>query len=211
MLMRWSVNSVAALLLLVGLWWLLQAQTAPPPPKQMLIIRQLSIAALPPPSPPPSQSQPQQQAAVNLVLSEASGPVRLKVTQLDVPLPALSTPNALSTAPIVAALSFDVEALVAAISTFSLDELDEMPRLLTPISVRLPGSLRKQGIRQAQLQLHVIIHESGKVELVGVEQAQYPALTPLAQQIVNQARFSSPRRQGIKVKAEFLWPLKVFA
>ncbi|WOT05013.1 energy transducer TonB [Shewanella youngdeokensis] len=210
MMLRWGTNSVAALTLLTGLWWLLHVQTAPPAPQQSLLIRQLSTAVLPPPPPPPpSQSQPQQSAAVNLVVSAAKAPMQLEVTQLDVPLPELTAPNALSTAPLAESISFDTEALMAAISTFSLNELDEMPRLLTPISVRLPAQLRQQGIREGQLKLHVIIHESGQVELVNIAQAQYPELTRLVDQIVSQARFSSPRRESTKVKAEFLWPLKV--
>ncbi|QQX80463.1 hypothetical protein JK628_00855 [Shewanella sp. KX20019] len=210
MLLRWGINSATALALLMGLWCLLHLQSAPPPPQQALQIRQLTTVALPvPPPPPPSQPRLQQNTAVDLQLSAAAAQVQLEVTLLDVPLPELSEPSALSNAPLVESIRFDTEALMTAITTFSLDELDEMPRLLTPISVRLPKQLRQQGVREALLQLHVIIHESGKVELVNVELAEYPELALLAQQIVNQARFSSPRRESSKVKAEFLWPLKV--
>ncbi|WP_044556182.1 hypothetical protein [Shewanella piezotolerans] len=209
MLLRWGINSATALVLLMGLWCLLHLQSASPPPQQALQIRQLTTVALPVPPPPPSQPRLQQNTAVDLQLSAAAAQVQLEVTLLDVPLPELSEPSALSNAPLVESIRFDTEALMTAITTFSLDELDEMPRLLTPISVRLPKPLRQQGVREALLQLHVIIHESGKVELVNVELAEYPELALLAQQIVNQARFSSPRRESSKVKAEFLWPLKV--
>lgn len=212
MTLRWSINSIAALLLMTGLWLLLQAHTAPPPPQDTMMIRKLDTASLPPPPPPPpSQPRPQETAAASLTLSQAKSPVKLKVTPLDMPLPELSAPNALSSEPVMESIRFDTQALVSAITTFSLDQLDEMPRLLTPITVRLPKTLRQQGIQDAQLRLHVLIHETGKVELVNVDQAQYPELSPLAQKIINQARFSSPRRQGNKVKAEFIWPLKVSA
>lgn len=210
MLLRWGINSVAAVLLFTGLWWLLQVQSSPPPAKETLQIRKLATASLPPPPPPPpSHPRQQQTAAVNLQLSEAAAATQLRVTALDVPLPALATPNALSIVSAVEAMSFNSESLMTTLTTFSLDELDAMPKLLTPIAARLPGQLRQNGVREAKLQLHVIIHENGKVELVNVELAEYPELLPLVPKIVSQARFSSPRRERTKVKAEFLWPLKV--
>ena len=212
MITRWTINSVAALLLLTGLLWLLQLQTDHPT-DETLQIRELQTIVLPPPPPPPppSQAQLQQSVAANIELSLDSGAVTLKVTDLAVTMPMLTSPVAINQSPLESILNFDTEALVASITTFRLDELDDMPRLLTPISVRLPSSLRQRGVRQAQVQLHVIIHESGQVELVTAHKMDYAELHDLVPQIIRQARFTSPRREGIKVKAEFLWPLKVSA
>ncbi|UYM14475.1 energy transducer TonB [Endozoicomonas euniceicola] len=210
MIQRWFANSLAALLMLTLLLYLSELQTTGSPPEETLLIRKVNTVVVPPPPPPPpSQQQLQQNTAVNLQVSQAEVPVKLKVTTLDVPLPELTAPVISSQTSIEGALEFDVEAVVAAITTFSLDELDEMPRLLTPITVRLPAALRQKGVRQAQVRLHIIIHENGRVELVNIEQMEYPELGASAKRIVKQARFSTPRRQGSKVKAEFIWPLKV--
>ena len=208
MIIRWTVNSVAALLLLMGIWWLLQQQTVQAP-AQMLQVRELQTVTLPPPPPPPPPSQTQLSEAATIELSLALGQMALQVTDLKVTMPKLAAPNAMSPAPLESTLHFDTAAFVTAMTTFRLDELDDMPKLLTPITARLPASLRQKGVRQAQIQLHVIIHENGQVELVAINQSRYPEMNALIPKIIKQARFTSPTREGIKVKAEFLWPLKV--
>lgn len=209
---RWFINSLGAFGVLCGIVWLLSLQAAAPAKQDRLILRELSHSVLaPPPPPPPSSSRPQPTHAVNLAVSAAKGPVALAVMEIDVPLPSLTKPTVTDVKPLVQTLQFDSQSLIASLSTFGLDELDELPRLLAPISVRLPQALRQQGVKFGQLKLHIIIHETGKVELVTVNHVQYSELHQVVDRIIKQARFSSPRREGQKVKAEFIWPVKVSA
>ncbi len=207
---RWIINSIAALLLLTGLWSLLNLKMDQST-REAVKLRELNTVILPSPPPPSSQAQLQQSVAAKMELSLQSEAIALKVTELEVTMPELTSPVAISHASLESKLNFDIQTMLAAITTFRLDELDNMPKLLTPISVRLPSSLRQQGIHRAQVQLRVIIHESGQVELVAVHEMDYAELNTLVPQIIKQARFTSPRREGVKVKAEFLWPLKVSA
>ncbi len=208
---RIVINSIGAVLVLLSLWLLLQYQTRPEKDNAVLEIRSISAVSLPPPpAPPPTTTpQPEQAHVVDLNLHNAPALVQLEVALVEMALPELSLPKMEENEPLVETLAFDSEALVASITTFGLEDLDTIPRLVTTISVSLPTALKQRGIRQAQLQLHVIINESGQVTLVNVAESQYPELHALAPRIVQQARFTPPLRQGKKVKAEFLWPLKV--
>ncbi|USE36610.1 hypothetical protein [Endozoicomonas sp. SCSIO W0465] len=73
------------------------------------------------------------------------------MTELEVSLPELTSPIAISKAPLASVLSFDTEVLVAAITTFNLNELDEIPRMMPPISVSLP--VQKSAITHTDIPL----------------------------------------------------------
>lgn len=92
---------------------------------------------------------------------------------------------------------------------FGLGELDKTPRLLTPIRVDFPDSLKHRGINKSKVKLHVMIDEQGKVHLKNIVNIDNPELKPGIQQAVRQARFTIPQKSGQAVKAEFIWPLEV--
>ncbi|MDU0355664.1 hypothetical protein RS130_18845 [Paraglaciecola aquimarina] len=86
-----------------------------------------------------------------------------------------------------------------------------MPRLLTSSSqftIKYPQSLLRRGIRSAEVELDVLIEESGKVILRGFVHNPYPELAPLVEDLMHKARFTSPKKDGLPVRATFTWPME---
>lgn len=182
--------------------------------KAPVVVRQLEVVQLQmPPSPPQTQ-----QSAAGLTLPQLQLPQTASATQLAInPLPVTLTQTSL----MVPNLAIDIgeslqlgvsqQQLLSEIQTYDLNQLDDYPRLLNIINAKLPADLAAQGIDELQLVMHVIIHETGRVQLLELEPQPYQQLEPLAEQIAKQAHFTAPLHQGEKVKAEFYWPVKVKA
>jgi len=206
-----SAGIIAAIVMAIVLWTIaysgnLDAQSP------NIEVRKINTVTLPPP-PPPVVLRQQSKAveAVNLKLISSPQSVQLKVSPLAVKLPKLALPEQELSQTFELAPTVSTEGLAKTLTTFALDELDQLPQLLSRLHLKLPSSLRRQGLTTAQLVLHIIIHESGKVELVAIDRLPYSELRPLVTDLIRQARFSAPIRHGKKVKAEFLWPVNINA
>ncbi|WP_102798407.1 hypothetical protein [Bowmanella denitrificans] len=192
-----SILSMALALLWLGQGW--QAKEA-----EQLTIREVSVAMLPPPPPPPT---PVQQviadAPINLQVS-GSGP-SIQLTKPDVlQLTAIQPP-----APVMQMARTDWQSLEVDWQAFSLDELDGLPTLLTPLSIRLPASLSRQGIKQVLIKLEILVDEQGQVTLLDVVENPHPELKPEILKMVRSSRFSAPSKGNETVRAKFIWPINI--
>ncbi|MBB1372512.1 energy transducer TonB, partial [Pseudoalteromonas sp. SR45-4] len=91
---------------------------------------------------------------------------------------------------------------------FNLNQLDDLPTLLTPVKAVLPKSLTRQGVEIFTVKLDVFIDENGIVSLIEVVQNPYPTLKPAIDKIIKQSRFSAPKKEGEAVRARFIWPIE---
>jgi len=171
-----------------------------------LIVRKIDVAAPPPPPPAPPVQQPNDSStALDLSFSGGSQTVAMSfktskaTAQLKLPKP----PNKLLNRP-----DWNIN-LKQDWQAFGLGDLDQLPRLLTPIRVDFPDSLKRRGINKALAKLHILIDESGQVFLQNIKQLDYPELKPGLKQAVQQARFTTPKKSGLAVKAEFIWPVEL--
>lgn len=187
----------AALLLL----WL--GQLAEHHIQDKVIVREVAMVALPPPPPPSIQQQQANEPMQSLTVQGAGASiqaVKVKIkSHLNIVKP--ETPNIKISAPQFQSTSINWDA-------FSLNELDGLPTLLTPVKAVLPKSLTRQGIGAFIVKLDVFIDEAGKVSLIEVLQNPYPELKPAINKIIKQSRFTTPKKEGETVRARFIWPIE---
>ena len=174
--------------------------------KRDLIVRKVDVAMPPPPPPPPPLQQPTVTSnSLNLDVSGSGQAAPLNLSKararadLHVEAPPVDALNKVNWN-----LDWDQDWNV-----FGLGELDQKPKLLTPINISFPDSLKRRGIRKATARLHVMIDESGRVTLKGIRHIDHPELRSGIHQVVRQARFTAPTKGGQPVRAEFVWPLEL--
>lgn len=108
----------------------------------------------------------------------------------------------------------DVLALTGLVMT-DISQLDEMPRLLTPVQIRVPKQLAKQlaieKIEVVLIKLNVLIDDHGSVQLLSINQNPFPILNEQVQALIKRTRFTVPLKDGKKVMSQFIWPIEVRA
>ena len=97
------------------------------------------------------------------------------------------------------------------LDAFGLTELDSTPTLLTPVKVRFPKRLKKQGITRVVVKLDVMINETGDVELLDIVENPHHELNKEIRRLVHASKFTSPHREDEVVKARFIWPVVIEA
>lgn len=170
-----------------------------------LMVRPLEIiAALPPPPPPPSASKvtPQPAPQLDLRLKGAGASLALSPLQLKLPAPKLMAPDIKHLMP-----EFERTKLTIDLSGFALNELDGQPRLITPLHIEFTPAMKRAGVKNIAVKLHVVIDQNGRVHLKAIKNNPYPKLNFSLKQLTMKARFTPPKRHDKSVKAEFIWPL----
>ena len=157
----------------------------------------------PPPPPPPSVQQPMVDTPITLHV-QGAGPVlqMLDVQQQKIDIQRPDAPALHTAQPQWKNLEVNWD-------TFSLDDLDDVPTLLTPLRTHLPKSITRLGINEVIVQLHIVVDENGKVELIKVVSNPYPELKPQIDQLVRSSRFTPPKKGNENVRVEFNWPIKI--
>lgn len=195
---------VAVTTSLIALLALVQptGETAP----SRTLVRQVDIGAAPPPPPPlpPAAREPSPPAAAINLSDEVSSPLALlsadsieqtfTVERLQKPEFALESPT----------LARDLSVNWA---EFGLDQLDQLPRLISDLTVRFPRELVDRGVVRFAVELSVMIDESGAVFLRRVVKNPHPEMDAEIQRVVRRARFTTPTKDGAPVRAAFIWPL----
>ena len=169
-----------------------------------IIVREVALTSLQPPPPPPSP--PIQQQSVNRSLSiqvQGAGVAipKIELTQKLVPIkpdiPAINIQNT------------QWQSLEINWNAFDLNQLDGLPKLLTPLRVTFPKMLSRKGINQVLVKLDVVIDEQGQVTLVNVIENPYPELLPELHRLVRNSRFTAPKKDNQTVRARFIWPVNI--
>lgn len=173
------------------------------PPEQLVVRSKVNSITLPPPPPPPAPQQ-QVQQSLKLNLNIASQGPALRLSELSV---ALSKPALKLSQKPLKALDFSTESMAIDVASFGLDELDDSPRLLTPLQIKFSPQMRQKGVRKVAVKLHVVIDQQGVVLLQAIKENPYPELASALRTMVRRARFTPPKRLGKRVRAEFIWPL----
>lgn len=198
-----SAMSMIFLLSLVAV--LIVAQYLPNLIEPEVEIRQLG-AVLPPPPPPPSQPQVQQQQDISLDIAiEGTGPV----------LPDIEVPNTIDVdkpeMPEVTMDEVSFNDFTPDIEIFNLNQLDSLPSLITRARIIMPDSLKRRGVKQVNLKLDVTIDANGKVSLNRIVENPYEELTKEVQRLIQRSKFTAPQKEGVAVKARFIWPIDISA
>ena len=206
--LRFTAAIVAVLLISALMLSLLFFQKLELIKPEKIMVRQISMIAPPPPPPPPPPAVQQAQSGftprINLTLSSSGAVMQFAKVKLanqinftDISPPEISD----MTSHLLDNLTVDWQA-------FGLDELDDMPRLLTNLKIKYPKSLVRKGVSSIAIELNVLIDESGKVMLRNIVQNPYPEFEPIIHKLMKKARFTAPKKNGVSVRAAFNWPLE---
>ncbi|MEM9530580.1 MAG: TonB family protein [Pseudomonadota bacterium] len=200
-----SVGSVGLLVTgLAALQQLGNEQPLPPAPRRI----DIAAPAPPPPPPPPSTNQEPADPSLKLELSEgSSSSLRLPKATVD---PGLKVENLARPIARIQPMTFDIN-VNADMQEFGLAQLDNRPRLLTELKVSFPQSLRSRGITSVRVRVQVVIDQTGSVTLREIVENPHAELEPQIRALVRRARFTSPEKDGQKVRAAFVWPMVLTA
>lgn len=185
---------------LLTLWLGHQSQEAP---TDQLVIREVALATPPPPPPPPPVvQQTSVETPVTLQVSgEGPSLQMMKVEQkIEVAKPDL---------PGIETRMTQWQPLEVDWNAFELKELDGLPKLLTPLRITFPASLRRRGINRVNIKLDVVIDEQGQVTLVDIVHNPHPELVSEIQRMVRNSRFTAPTKDKEPVRARFIWPMEI--
>lgn len=193
--------SLAVLLLVLLIFWAAQQVNLTRP--DTLLVRKIDIAISTPPPPPPVVPTKTVDSPITvqvdgggaaIAMSDMSSDVAIIVKDMD--MPQLNTE-----APQWQSLEINFDA-------FDLDQLDGLPKLLTPLHAKFPKSLSRLKLDRVLVKLDVIIDEAGDVSLVGVLKNDHPELNVEIERIIRSSRFSVPTKSGESVRARFVWPVE---
>ncbi|CCQ11589.1 hypothetical protein PALB_24900 [Pseudoalteromonas luteoviolacea B = ATCC 29581] len=159
-----------------------------------------------PPTPPMLKNQQMNKHDSEMVELNVSGAGSALEIDLDVDIPkvdmAIETPLLSMPKPTWQDVEVDWQAV-------HLSALDEQPKLLTPLTVSFPQSLIRQGIKQVDVKLDVLINENGRVTLISILANPFSELNQTLHLLVEQSQFTAPMQDSQPVRARFVWPLQL--
>ena len=170
-----------------------------------VLVREISLLAPPTPPPPPPQTVHQPMAEASLRLQVQGVGPKLSVLEIDQPVIEVSKPDI----PRIETIQTQWQSLEIEWDAFTLDDLDSLPALLTPVRAVIPKSLERRGIDNILIKLDVLIDEQGQVTLISVVENAYPELASEIQKIVRASRFTAPQKGNAPVRARFIWPIEI--
>ena len=195
--------AAGVVLLLVLLALLIAGQRLPDLASPTLEVREISIALPPPPPPPPAAVTPPQVDIPLNIGASGSGPV---LPSIDLPREiTLSRPET----PRLNVQEVSFANVAPDWDAFDLSELDSLPTLLTPVSIVMPASLKRQGVRNVSLRLEVTIDEQGRVSLNRIVENPHPELNEEINRLIRRSKFTAPQKDGAAVRARFIWPIQI--
>ncbi|MFK3862553.1 energy transducer TonB [Pseudoalteromonas rhizosphaerae] len=168
-----------------------------------VIVREVALVPLPPPPPPTVTQSAVTEPMQSLVVEGAGATIQAINIKIESKI-SLSKPT-LANMPIATP---EFQSIDVNWDAFSLNQLDGLPTLLTPVKAVLPKKLTRQGVSTFIVKLDVFIDENGRLSLIDVIQNPYPELKPEIDKIIKQSRFSSPKKDGEIVRARFIWPIE---
>jgi len=182
------------------LFWL--AHSSKQAPEQKIVIREVALVAPPPPPPPPTIQQAVVETPITVQV-QGAGP-SIQMVTVD-PTITMRKPDI----PPIAPTESKWQTLTVEWDSFELDQLDGLPVLLTPLRIKFPKSLRRQGIKSALIKLEVVIDENGHLTLIEIIENPHHQLLNEIQRLIRTSRFSAPTKDNTPVRARFIWPLAI--
>jgi hypothetical protein len=197
-----SLLVLACVLLLL---WL--GQLAKRAVQDKVVVREVALVALPPPPPlAVSQASPSK-SLPSLVVQGAGVAIQAVDIKVNSSLDLISP-----TAPTVTMNMPKLQSMSVNVAAFNLDDLDEIPALLTRVKTTIPKKLSReltsQGIEKFIIKLDIFINEAGRVNLLNIVKNPYVEMNPKIKEIVKNTRFSPPKKAGVAVRTRFIWPIE---
>ncbi len=184
--------------------------------QQIVEYRKMQLALPPPPAfEPPPEDANQILEQIDPEPPEMEQPLEnIPIHQLDFSLnPGMGVALAMGTPNVPVVEKLDVVTDIEKI--FNFDELVQVPSLLNAQMIRadFPRELARRGIKEANINLEILIDKTGRVEVTRVLSASYdhPKLREAAKKAASQARFSITRINGRPVIVRGRFPITLQA
>jgi hypothetical protein len=173
-----------------------------PEPPERVAVRDVQFYQAPPPPPPPATSrESSSQIGQPLSLTTIETPITLETMDLDVEIAAGSFGD----------FGFGDgglgEGLGEGLGKVGLGELDSLPYVISAPIYPYPIELSEAGIERFLVRLHILIDEEGVPRLLGIVENPHPSENQRIAEFVGDVRFTPPRKLGIPVSTEYLWPV----
>lgn len=170
-------------------------------------VREVHVATLPPPPPPPPAPAPAQVQPVEQVIDlsiDGEGPlIEAAIVKIEQPTMSLTPPPMTMKTAIDFSHALDVDW-----QAFGLDQLDDIPKLLTRAKTQYPSALTRKGVVKTTVKLDVFIDKAGKPALISATGQYHQHLKSSIARLIKRSRFSSPTKNGTPVAARFVWPVE---
>ncbi|MFC7338330.1 energy transducer TonB [Haloferula chungangensis] len=202
-----------------------------------LELREVEISALPEPPPPPPEEPPPDAPPPPPALTEVThipDPTRVPVPKAELPMDLTMPVDPFFTEVEVAPLPQPKPQPVrrrpvakpqpssrpstttkprppapVAKSHYNISELDGKPRLIRHGSAVFPSSLARKGVTSGTVVFEVELSTSGSVSIRRVISSTHADLVSAARRVASSAKFTSPTRNGQRVKAIMRWPVTI--
>ena len=90
-----------------------------------------------------------------------------------------------------------------------LPELDNTPMIRSAIKIPYPKVAIDRNVQQFRVYVLVVIDEEGRTHPIRILKNPFPSINKEIMEFVSSAIFTPPTKQGVPVRAEYLWPLGV--
>ena len=168
-------------------------------------IYRVDVAPPPPPPPPPDEPPPEEEPPQDEPPPQfEQPPPEMDLSQLEAAL----DPGLGDTAGAFAVEQFEVAADAASeLDIFSVDELDERPRLLSGTRPRHPQNLLRERV-EGRVELRVMIDVDGSVEVLEVVSSSRSEFERPAIQAAENFRYETPTAGGKPARTIFILPME---
>lgn len=171
-----------------------------------LEVRTIDVSLPPPPPPPPEPPPPEQKQETPPQPKLQNPPKPLSLSQLEMSLnPGVG--DAFGGTFGMGAFEVDANAL-GDLSTFSISELDEVPRLLRQPAWTWPRHAIGKIDSDVKARALIFINPDGRVEVKNFINMSHPVIERDVLEWLQQVRFSQPKRDGKPVRARYIFPLE---
>jgi len=173
-------------------------------PPQRFDLQEVQLYQPPPPPPPPptTSRDPSQMAGPSLEIFQPQVELELQVMDLAIEL------HGGGTAGFGGGLGGEGMGLGIDWSLVSLSELDGYPNVLQAPVLQWHRQLIEQGVKEINVEFHILIDETGRVHPVRILINDQPSMNETFLEFAAQVRFTPPTRLGVPVRTEYRWPVK---
>ena len=178
------------------------------PPK--ITMREVRMYSPPPPPPPPPMKQEgaPDSPMPSLVRANAEDPVKLDLMELEVDMEVVAI-SGFGTGGPGGGGGDGLGRGWGGWGTVSLPELDKIPMVISAPPMEYPEEALDRNILEFKVELHIVIDEMGRTYPIRILRNPFPSINEEILEFASEVRFTPPIKQGVPVKAEYLWPLVI--
>ena len=200
-----SCSGISLLFILLLLASLEGGSEVDKPPKiQMHEVRMYKPP--PPPPPPPMEQNTQRSPVPSMTKAYAEDPVKLDIMPLEVDMEAIGVSGFGKGGP-GGGGGDGLGRGWGGWGTVALPELDNIPMVISAPPMEYPKEAFDRNILEFKVELHIVIDEVGRTYPIRILRNPFPSIDKEILEFASEALFTPPTKQGVPVKAEYLWPV----